>query len=509
MDRSKVVAHGRFALLSLIVLLAGPAPASASSLARAGSVLTYTGDPTATDSTFVTQGSSIQISGNQVIDPMPADCSWVTGAHTWVSCPLGPTRLTMNLGSAGDAVAASSVDLTLVVNGGEGDDSITAGAGPDTLQGGGGQDTLIGDGGTGGATSHDTLDGGPGNDTLRGGAGRDELRGGAGSDEAYYLERAAGVTISLNGVADDGEAGESDNVFADVEELQGGQGADTLVGNGEANILNGEAGADSLTGGGGVDTFRGGAGADHLFTRDGLAENVNCGDDADDGEADLSDVLSSCEALVASGALQPDADGDGLDDPADCNDLDAAIRPGRLDVPENGIDEDCDGADAVDLDRDRDGYARPVDCDDANAGVNPGAQEVRGNRLDDDCAGGAAPFARVRAEIVNRWAVFQTYTELRELGVRRAGGKATVVVLCRGGGCPYARRSVALKRPSKLLSLGKPFRGRRLEPGGVVEVRVLRKNRIAKVVRYRVRDKQVPKSTTLCLAPGAKKPKEC
>ena len=188
-----------------------------------------------------------------------------------------------------------------------------------------------------------------------------------------------------------------------------------------------------------------------MLARDGLAENVNCGDDADDGEADLIDVQSNCEALVASGVLQTDADGDGLDDPADCNDLDKAIRPGARDVPENGVDEDCNGADAVDLDRDDDGFARPTDCDDANPRAHPGAPEVRGNAVDEDCNGGAAPFARVRAEIVNRWAVFRGYTELRDLGVRRAGGKATVVVLCRGGGCPFARRSFALaaSRPGR------------------------------------------------------------
>ena len=52
--------------------------------------------------------------------------------------------------------------------------------------------------------------------------------------------------------------------------------------------------------------------------------------------------------------------------PADCNDADAAIRPGASEVIDNGIDEDCSGADTEDLDRDADGSARPADCNDAN-----------------------------------------------------------------------------------------------------------------------------------------------
>ena len=72
--------------------------------------------------------------------------------------------------------------------------------------------------------------------------------------------------------------------------------------------------------------------------------------------------------------LQPDRDGDGVDKPLDCDDLDATTRPGAFDRPGDGVDQDCDGADDVDLDRDRDGFLAGFDCDDGNAADPPGRE---------------------------------------------------------------------------------------------------------------------------------------
>ena len=88
--------------------------------------------------------------------------------------------------------------------------------------------------------------------------------------------------------------------------------------------------------------------------------------------------MAGCERGV-------DGDADGVEASADCDDADAAIRPGAPEVFGNGVDEDCNGRDDADPDADRDGFAVPADCDDTNAAIRPGALEIRGNTVDENC----------------------------------------------------------------------------------------------------------------------------
>ncbi len=102
-------------------------------------------------------------------------------------------------------------------------------------------------------------------------------------------------------------------------------------------------------------------------------------------------LLGACVSSTEnSSSLADDFDGDGFrasDD--DCDDSDAAVYPGADEVAYDGVDQDCDGIDLVDVDGD--GWESDAvggsDCDDANSDVNPAAVEVPYDGIDNDCGG--------------------------------------------------------------------------------------------------------------------------
>ncbi len=185
-----------------------------------------------------------------------------------------------------------------------------------------------------------------------------------------------------------------------------------------------------------------------------------------------------------------DFDGDGVRKPDDCNDANAAIRPGAPEIADNSIDEDCDGADLVNLDRDGDGVPRPFDCDDANAAIRPGSREIRGNRADEDCSGLADPFARICSPVSFAETVRHRRTRFTRLTLRRVPRSTRVELRCLGGtrrGCPRKlRRKRASVRRGRA-SFTRDLRRVRLRSGARLEVRLTRAGVIGKVVRLRIR----------------------
>jgi Ca2+-binding RTX toxin-like protein len=197
------------------------------------------------------------------------------------------------------------------INGGDGNDSIRGAGGSDALRGDAGNDSLSGDAGNDrldGGTGNNNLSGGDGNDTLTAGTGNDNMSGGNGNDTADYSSRTANLTISQDGLANDGQPGfipalaERDNVQENIETILGGSGSDRISagpgvvnnsfkGNAGNDTLNLRSGIDTGDGGSGADTVAGGAGNDVLFG--GTGDDVLAGGGGNDQlrGGDGNDVL--------------------------------------------------------------------------------------------------------------------------------------------------------------------------------------------------------------------------
>jgi hypothetical protein len=210
-----------------------------------------------------------------------------------------------------------------------------------------------------------------------------------------------------------------------------------------------------------------------------------------------------------------DEDGDGFNQRSDCNDGNPAINPIAPDVPDNGVDENCDGADAVNLDRDGDGFQRPGDCNDGNPSIRPGVPDILDNNIDENCDGSDAK-SPPPSKIVISMPFFvskstNAFTTFTVLQVKGFPAGSTVKVSCKapkGKKCPGGS-SFSKKNATGTVSL-KQWLKKKLPAGTKMTTTVTKPgNFIGAVKIMTIKKKSRPSFVDRCTKPGSTKAVGC
>jgi Ca2+-binding RTX toxin-like protein len=132
------------------------------------------------------------------------------------------------------------------LSGDAGSDTLYGGSGDDGLSGGSGDDFLYGDEGDDRLIIHSqNMALSPGNDFVDGGVGRDIVQ---------FVFMYDGVTVDLSRTDRQSIGGGLFLTVKNVEDVEGSEGDDRIIGDAANNTITGNSGDDVIDGGGGVDT---------------------------------------------------------------------------------------------------------------------------------------------------------------------------------------------------------------------------------------------------------------
>lgn len=313
--RDRPLASATAIVLAVLFVMAGPAYAASTVTADTFGVI-YTGDAGVNNVTFTDAAAPAMFTTRVTISEIGvvagAGCVQQTNA---AYCDIGDTDSVRATFAAGNDLATSNGTRVRYSLQGDGDDDTLTGADADqgaflavgdSLNGGPGRDMLFGRGGddslNGDEGDGDVAEGGEGSDFFgvseEDGAG-DVLRGGPNFDSVGISYSGPDPPIGGNvdlaaGTA--AVAGAPSARLESIEDADGTDGNDLLLGSSGVNQISGDEGNDTIDGRDGADRLEGDPGDDRLEGRDGFFDLLTGGIGTDTCDADQLDVLESCEA---------------------------------------------------------------------------------------------------------------------------------------------------------------------------------------------------------------------
>ena len=165
-------------------------------------------------------------------------------------------------------------------------------------------------------------------------------------------------------------------------------------------------------------------------------------------------------------------------------------------------------------DKDGDGVAPPLDCNDTNSAIRPGAIDPPGDGIDQNCDGVDSPFPVLGASAVFTSSVARGVTRLLRLRAVDLSGGEKIVVTCKGKGCPRKKKdktkTFTARKPGVLSIIWPALKRAKLRAKATVRVEITKAGSVGRVsVATFQKGTRAPKIARSCLVPGARRTSAC